>query len=138
MEKIQYPLTHKVDQVDNYHGKLVADPYRWLEDDMSDRGDGFFKGFIFGGIVGAVLGVMLAPKSGRETREELGGEAEKLYTQTKSDFEHARKAAMKSFEEGRDKILEKLKPEEEDIEEKTPEEKEKPKRRPRKTKPKSA
>ena len=35
MEKDQYPLTHKVDQVDNYHGKLVADPYRWLEDPNS-------------------------------------------------------------------------------------------------------
>jgi len=106
---------------------------------MSDRGDGFFKGFIFGGIVGAVIGVMLAPKSGRETREEFGEEAEKLYTQTKSDFEHARKAAMKSFEEGRDKILEKLKPEEDDIdEEKTVDEEERPKRRPRKAKPKSA
>jgi gas vesicle protein len=105
---------------------------------MSDRGDGFFKGFIFGGIVGAVLGVMLAPKSGRETREDLGEEAEKIYAQTKTDFEHARKAAMNSFEEGRDKILEKLKPEEEDsIKEKVVEEEEKPKRRPRKAKPKS-
>ncbi|QNA88989.1 S9 family peptidase [Massilia sp. Dwa41.01b] len=27
-----YPLTQKVDQVDNYHGTTVADPYRWLED----------------------------------------------------------------------------------------------------------
>ena len=87
---------------------------------------------------------MLAPKRGRETREELGDEAEKLYTQTKSDFEHARKAAMKSFEDGRDKILEKLKSEEDEVveekvvEEKVVEEKEKPKRKPRNTKPKSA
>ena len=35
MEKIQYPLSHKIDQVDNYHGTLVADPYRWLEDPNS-------------------------------------------------------------------------------------------------------
>ncbi len=26
-----YPLTRTVDQVDNYHGQDVADPYRWLE-----------------------------------------------------------------------------------------------------------
>jgi gas vesicle protein len=105
---------------------------------MSDRGDGFFKGFVIGGIIGAVAGILLAPKSGRETREDLGEEAEKLYTQTKSDFEHARKAAMKSFEEGRDKILEKLKDDEGVVEEKVEEPEVKPKRKPRRAKPKSA
>ena len=97
------------------------------------------KGFVIGGIIGAIAGILLAPKSGRETREELGEEAEKIYTQTKSDFEHARKAAMKSFEEGRDKILEKLK-QKEDIEEEAEEVEEveeKPKRKPRKSKPRS-
>lgn len=106
---------------------------------MADRGDSFFKGFIFGGIVGAVLGVLLAPKSGREMREDLGEEAEKVYAQTKSDFEHARKAAMKSFEEGRDKIIEKLKHEEKEVvEEEVVAKEEKPKRKPRKAKPKDA
>jgi gas vesicle protein len=105
---------------------------------MSDRGDSFFKGFVIGGILGAIAGVLLAPKSGRETREELGEEAEKIYSRTKSDFEHARKAAMKSFEEGRDKILEKLKDDEDSEDDSVQEEEVKPKRRPRKTKPKSA
>jgi len=27
-----YPVAKKVDQTDNYHGTVVADPYRWLED----------------------------------------------------------------------------------------------------------
>jgi len=31
--KLQYPATKKVDQVDDYFGTKVADPYRWLEDD---------------------------------------------------------------------------------------------------------
>lgn len=35
--KIEYPETKKVDTVDVYHGTEVADPYRWLEDDMSDE-----------------------------------------------------------------------------------------------------
>lgn len=105
---------------------------------MSDRGDGFFKGFVIGGIIGAVAGILLAPKSGRETREDLGEEAEKLYSQTKSDFEHARKAAMKSFEEGRDKILDKLKDDDDIPEEDVEEQEEKPKRKPRKAKPKTA
>ncbi len=32
---ISYPITKKGNVVDNYFGKAVADPYRWLEDDMS-------------------------------------------------------------------------------------------------------
>jgi len=31
--KLAYPATKKVDQVDDYFGTKVADPYRWLEDD---------------------------------------------------------------------------------------------------------
>jgi prolyl oligopeptidase len=35
--KFQYPETKKVDTVDIYFGKEVADPYRWLEDDNSEE-----------------------------------------------------------------------------------------------------
>ena len=30
--KITYPNTRTVEQIDNYHGTIVRDPYRWLED----------------------------------------------------------------------------------------------------------
>ncbi len=33
--KIVYPVTKKVDVVDDYFGTKVADPYRWLEDETS-------------------------------------------------------------------------------------------------------
>ncbi len=33
--QIKYPETKKVDQVDDYFGTKVSDPYRWLEDDKS-------------------------------------------------------------------------------------------------------
>ncbi len=34
-QRLQYPPTIKVDQVDTYFGTRVADPYRWLEDENS-------------------------------------------------------------------------------------------------------
>jgi len=32
MPKLDYPTTLRVDQIDDYHGTQIADPYRWLED----------------------------------------------------------------------------------------------------------
>lgn len=35
--QMKYPVTRKTDQTDEYFGKKVADPYRWLEDDNSQE-----------------------------------------------------------------------------------------------------
>jgi prolyl oligopeptidase len=35
VQGITYPVTRRCDHTDDYHGTIVADPYRWLEDDMS-------------------------------------------------------------------------------------------------------
>lgn len=77
---------------------------------MADSGDNFFKGFLFGTIIGGVLGVLFAPKSGKEMREDLSEETEKLMEQFKIDVESAKKAALKSFEENKDRIISKLAP----------------------------
>ena len=34
-QSLNYPVTRKSDQVDDYHGTKVTNPYRWLEDDNS-------------------------------------------------------------------------------------------------------
>ncbi len=36
-ETFTYPVTEKVDVVDDYFGTKVADPYRWLEDDKAEK-----------------------------------------------------------------------------------------------------
>ena len=37
--ELNYPKTRTVDVVDDYHGTRVADPYRWLEDDVRKSDD---------------------------------------------------------------------------------------------------
>lgn len=36
-QNFNYPATHKGQVQDNYHGIIIADPYRWLEDDNSEE-----------------------------------------------------------------------------------------------------
>lgn len=36
-QTIKYPETKKIDHTDSYHGTVVADPYRWLEDNNSEE-----------------------------------------------------------------------------------------------------
>ncbi|MBW4516298.1 MAG: prolyl oligopeptidase family serine peptidase [Timaviella obliquedivisa GSE-PSE-MK23-08B] len=41
--KLSYPITATVDQVDDYHGQAIADPYRWLEDPNSEESQAWIE-----------------------------------------------------------------------------------------------
>jgi gas vesicle protein len=60
---------------------------------MSDKGGGFFMGFLFGALAGAVAALLLAPTSGEELRrtietkgEDLAGDAERAYDEARDQF----------------------------------------------------
>lgn len=64
---------------------------------MSEKGD-FVAGLIVGGLVGAVIGILYAPKSGKETREEIGRKADELLTKAKEEYEVAVEKSRRAYE----------------------------------------
>jgi gas vesicle protein len=60
---------------------------------MSEKNGDLLKGLFIGGLIGMALGILFAPKSGKETREEITGKANDLLTKAKEEYE---KAAGKS------------------------------------------
>ncbi len=54
---------------------------------MSESNGNFCKGLFIGGLIGAVIGILYAPKSGRETREELTRKADEVISRTKEEYE---------------------------------------------------
>ena len=66
---------------------------------MSKEGNSFLKGLAFGAVVGAVTGILLASKSGKETRDDiqklakdLKGKAEDVYSDARKKLERKVKA----------------------------------------------
>lgn len=50
----------------------------------------WIKGLIVGGLIGAVLGILYAPKSGKETREDICKSTEELLAKAKEQYEQAK------------------------------------------------
>jgi len=65
---------------------------------MSDRAGDFLKGVLIGGVIGAVMGILYAPKSGRETREDISRKAEELVAKAKEEYEQALEKSRKTYE----------------------------------------
>ena len=49
--------------------------------------DDCVKGFMIGGLIGVALGILYAPKSGKETREEICHSAEALMKKAQDQYE---------------------------------------------------
>jgi gas vesicle protein len=49
----------------------------------------FVKGLLVGGLISAVLAILYAPRSGKETREEITDSAEELLKRAKCQYEEA-------------------------------------------------
>jgi gas vesicle protein len=65
---------------------------------MSDGTCNYFGGLLVGGLIGAAIGILYAPKSGKETREEIGRKAEELMAKAKEEYELALERSKKAYE----------------------------------------
>jgi len=69
--------------------------------------DDCVKGLIIGGLIGAALGILYAPKSGKETREEISHSAEELLKKTRAQYEEVCKKIEKLADREKELLIEK-------------------------------
>ena len=79
-----------------------------MERECSGQGfGGVMISFLAGGLVGASVGMLLAPKSGKETREQIRGMAEEVKETTGDYYERVKKTVVSALENGQELIEEK-------------------------------
>ena len=67
--------------------------------------DDCVKGLIIGGLIGVALGILYAPKSGKETREEISHSAEELLKKTKAQYEEVCKKIEKLADQEKELLI---------------------------------
>ncbi|MDZ4165068.1 MAG: YtxH domain-containing protein [Smithellaceae bacterium] len=65
---------------------------------MAHKTSDLLTGVLIGGAVGVIIGILYAPKSGRETREELLTGAEELMARAKREYEEALERSRRAYE----------------------------------------
>jgi hypothetical protein len=80
-----YPSSRQVDQVDDYHGIQVQDPYRWLEDPDSEETQAW---------VGAQNQVTFGYLSEIPVREQIRERLTQLWNYERYGFRSSRKIAI--------------------------------------------
>ena len=58
----------------------------------------FVKGILFGGLIGAAIGILYAPKSGKETREQIAKKSDELLTKARDEYEKNLEKSKKAYE----------------------------------------
>lgn len=56
---------------------------------MSEKSSDLLKGLFIGGFIGVVLGILFAPKSGKDTREDIIRKTDEFLEQAKEGYENA-------------------------------------------------
>lgn len=65
---------------------------------MSERNGNLLKGLLIGGFIGAVVGILYAPKSGKETREDIVRTTNDLVSRVKDEYEKAVERSKAAYE----------------------------------------
>ncbi|MGA2780994.1 MAG: YtxH domain-containing protein [Smithella sp.] len=65
---------------------------------MSEKNNDLLKGLFIGGLIGVVLGILYAPKSGKETREDIARKADELLGKAKEEYEKAVEKSKTAYE----------------------------------------
>jgi gas vesicle protein len=62
---------------------------------MSEKNSDLLKGLFIGGLIGVVLGILYAPKSGKETREDIARKLKIFYPRAKKNMKKRLKKAKR-------------------------------------------
>jgi gas vesicle protein len=80
----------------------------YMERECSGHGSaGVVLSFLAGGLIGAAAAILLAPKSGKETREQIKGMAEEVKETTADYYERVKKLVVSALENGQELLEEK-------------------------------
>jgi gas vesicle protein len=58
----------------------------------------FLKGLLIGGLIGAAVGVLYAPKSGKETREDIARKTDEFMVKAREEYELALEKSKKAYD----------------------------------------
>jgi len=65
---------------------------------MAERDWDLVKGLVVGGLIGAAIGILFAPKSGKETRQDLANKADEMLAKAKEEYARAAEKSKAAYD----------------------------------------